>query len=75
VGNGAIIAARSVVTSNVDDYAVVGGNPAVVIRKRFDAATVAKLCEIAWWDWDSAKITRNIEAIAGQDLEALQAAS
>jgi len=64
-----------VVTRNVDPYTVVGGNPARLLRHRFDEATVPTLLAIAWWDWDIAKITRNLPHIAAADLAALRAAS
>ena len=51
VGDGAIIATRSVVTRDVPPYAIVGGNPAQVIRTRFDEPTIERLLRIAWWDW------------------------
>lgn len=71
IGDGAIVAARSVVTSNVPPYAVVGGNPARVIRERFTQETVEKLLAIAWWDWPADKITRNLKHIVGADVKAL----
>jgi virginiamycin A acetyltransferase len=74
VGNGAIIATRSVVTRDVPAFAVVAGNPATVVRMRFDEATVALLEQLAWWDWDADKITRNIAAICSRDLDALMRA-
>ncbi len=74
IGNGAIIASGSVVTKDVPAYAVVGGNPARVIRSRFDAATVARLEAVAWWGWDAAKITRNVRAICAGDVAALERA-
>lgn len=52
VGDGAVIAANSHVTKSVPSYAIVGGNPAKLIRYRFDEEMVAKLIEIAWWDWE-----------------------
>jgi virginiamycin A acetyltransferase len=75
IGDGAIVAARSVVTADVEPYTIVGGNPAKAIKRRFDDDVIAALLEIRWWDWDAAKVTRNLEAIVGADLEALRAAS
>lgn len=75
IGHGAIVATGSVVTSDVEPFAIVGGNPAARIRHRFDAATQAALLDIAWWDWDAEKITRNVRAICASDLEALRAAT
>jgi acetyltransferase-like isoleucine patch superfamily enzyme len=50
VGNGAVVAAHALVTKDVPPYAIVGGNPARVIRYRFDEPTIAALLESAWWD-------------------------
>lgn len=74
VGNGAVIASAAVVTRDVPAYAIVGGNPASIIRHRYDPETIARLERIAWWDWDAAKVTRNVRAICGADLAALEAA-
>ena len=74
IGDGAIIASRSVVTADVAPYTVVGGNPAKVIKQRFSDATVAALLEISWWDWDAEKVTRNVEAIVAADIARLQEA-
>ena len=75
VGSGAIIASKSVVVTDVPPYSVVGGNPAKVIKYRFDEIKIKKLLEIAWWDWSAEKITNNLEAIVGNDLTALQEAN
>lgn len=49
--NGCVAAANSVITKDVPPYAIVGGNPAKVIRYRFDGQTINALQQIAWWDW------------------------
>ena len=68
VGDGAIIAAESVVTSDVEPYGVVGGNPAKLIRRRFDAATIEQLLHLRWWDWPIEKITAKVKAICSGDF-------
>jgi virginiamycin A acetyltransferase len=72
VGDGAIVAAKSVVVSDVPPYAIVGGNPARLIRQRFGNDLVEALLAIAWWDWDIGKITRNLDKIVAADIEALR---
>jgi virginiamycin A acetyltransferase len=75
IGDGAIVAARSVVTSDVPPYAIVGGNPAKVLRMRFSDDIVNELLSIRWWDWSAEKITRNLSSIVGADLNTLRLAS
>jgi virginiamycin A acetyltransferase len=72
IGHGAIVAARSVVASEVPPYAIVAGNPAVVLRRRFSSTMVEALLSIAWWDWPIDKISRNLGAIVGADVDALR---
>ncbi len=50
IGDGAIVGAGSVVTKDVEPYTIVAGNPARVIRKRFDDETIEKMIELKWWD-------------------------
>jgi virginiamycin A acetyltransferase len=75
IGDGAIVAARSVVVKDVPAYTIVGGNPAGVIKQRFSEAEIAQLLMIRWWDWEIGKITRNINLIMEGDIEALRNAS
>lgn len=56
IGDGAVIATGSTVTKDVPPYAIVGGNPAKIIKMRFDDETIKKLLEIKWWDRDPSKI-------------------
>jgi virginiamycin A acetyltransferase len=72
IGDGAIIAARSVVVSDVEPYTIIGGNPAKPIRRRFEQAVIDELLGIAWWNWSAEAITANIEAIVSGDVEALR---
>ena len=72
IGDGAIIGTRAVVTKDVPPYAIVGGIPAKKIRSRFDDKTIELLQQLKWWDWDPAKIGKNIAAIRKADIEALK---
>jgi virginiamycin A acetyltransferase len=73
IGDGSIIGSYSVVTRDVPPYSIVGGNPAMVIRPRFDEATVATLLAIRWWDWPIDKITRYVAHLTGPVAELLTA--
>jgi virginiamycin A acetyltransferase len=72
IGDGAIIAAKSVVVQDVPPYTIVGGNPAHPIKQRFSDPEVAQLLEIRWWDWHIEKITRHIDKIMERDILALR---
>lgn len=69
IGDGAIIAAGSVVTKDVMPYTIVGGNPAKFIRKRFDDTTISALLKIKWWDWEDEKINSNLNEICSSNVE------
>lgn len=76
IGHGAIVAAASVVSADVPPYAIVAGNPARVIRRRFGEEDVARLLRAAWWDWPIALVTahaRTIMAGTAAELEQIAA--
>ncbi len=73
IGHGAIIAAKSVVTSDVAPYSIVGGNPAKEIRKRLPDDIIERLLDLAWWDWPVERIREASDALMKTDIDALDA--
>ena len=67
VNHGALIAANSVVTSDVPPYAIVAGSPAKVINYRFPPEVIDRMLELKWWDWPLEKIKAN-EAFFREDV-------
>lgn len=74
IGNGAVVATKAVVTRNVPAYAIVAGNPARLVRFRFDEDTIARLEKLAWWHWSAEKITRHLGLLMAADVTALEQA-
>jgi virginiamycin A acetyltransferase len=70
IGNGAVVAARSVVTRDVAPYSIVAGNPARHVRFRFPEETIAALQAIAWWDWPLERIKEAWPLLLSGDVEA-----
>lgn len=75
IGDGAIIATRAVVVKDVPPYAIVAGNPAKVVKMRFDDKTIERLLRISWWNWDIEKINRHLTLICNLDVDRLEAVS
>ncbi|MFC3961839.1 CatB-related O-acetyltransferase [Nocardia jiangsuensis] len=74
IGNGAIVAAGSVVTRDIPDYAVAGGNPARVLRMRYPDADIARLLELAWWDWPIEHLSAHVRVLMSGGVDDLVAA-
>ena len=70
VHNGAVIAANSHVVEDVPPYAIVGGNPAKVIKYRFSDDVIKKLQTIKWWNWSTEKKTANRNWLASSNIDA-----
>lgn len=73
IGDGAVIAANSVVAKDIPAYCIAGGNPCRIIRKRFDDALTGYLLQLKWWDWDPDRIFRNMEALCSGNPEKIRA--
>lgn len=71
IGDGAIIATNSVVTKNIEPYTIVGGNPAKLIRNRFDEEITRALLKLKWWNWPIDKITQHAADIATGNIAIL----
>lgn len=69
IGDGAIIAANSVVTKDIAPYHIAGGNPCRIIRKRFDDELIEYLLGLEWWNWPPKKIFENLEVLCSSNLE------
>lgn len=63
IGSGAIIGSEAVVGSDIPPYAIAVGNPARVVKYRFDEETIKKLMAVKWWNWDLDKICANVHTM------------
>lgn len=72
IGNGAVVAANSVVNKDVPPFAIVAGSPARIIKFRFDESTIEQINKLAWWDWSLDQLRRNknlfMDHISQKDL-------
>jgi acetyltransferase-like isoleucine patch superfamily enzyme len=68
IGHGAIVGAYAVVTKDVPPYAIVGGNPARVIRYRFTPEQINGLLALKWWEWDDATLRARADDMQDVDM-------
>lgn len=67
--NGAVIAMESLVTKDIPPYALVGGNPAKIIKYRFNIEQISELQKIAWWNWKDAEIKKIIPLLRSANID------
>lgn len=75
IGTGAVVAAGAIVTKDVPPYAIVGGNPARIIKKRFDDQQIEQLLATRWWECSDAELRQMADLLYGDVdafIEALQ---
>jgi acetyltransferase-like isoleucine patch superfamily enzyme len=71
IGNGAIIGAEALITKDVPDYAIAGGNPFRIIKYRFSEDIIKKLLEIVWWDWNTKVLPDIIPILQSNNINGL----
>lgn len=68
IGDGVVIGANALVTKDVEPYSIVGGNPAKIIRYRFDEDTINALLNIQWWNKDLKEISEMIPLLLSNNI-------
>jgi chloramphenicol O-acetyltransferase type B len=71
IGDGAVVATSSLVTKDIPAYAIVGGNPAKILKQRFADYEIELLLELNWWDWDIDKIKANMKLLCSNSIAEL----
>jgi acetyltransferase-like isoleucine patch superfamily enzyme len=69
IGDGAVLASKSLISRDVPPYSIVGGNPAKILRYRFDEITINNLLQIKWWNWPFEKILKEINTLSSDKIE------
>lgn len=68
IGDGAVIGAAAVLGRDVEPYAIVAGNPARMVRKRFSEDVIRRLLALRWWDWDESRIERYLPLMLSEQI-------
>lgn len=71
IGDGAVIGTCAVVAKNIPAYAIAVGNPARVVRYRFDDAIIKKLLELKWWNWPLERIRKNVHLLCSSNISTI----
>lgn len=71
IGDGAVIGTRALVTRDVEPYAIVGGNPAKPIRRRFNSRQIDLLLDMRWWDWSDDQLRGAMPQLTSGDVDEL----
>ena len=71
IGDGAVIGTRTLITKDVEPYAIMGGNPARLIRKRFEDHLIGMLMEMRWWDWPEDQLRAAMPLLTSGDVAEL----
>lgn len=69
IGDGAVIGARAVVAKDIEPYAIYAGNPARLVRKRFDDSIVQQLLALKWWDFNDSEIEQLLPFMLSTDIK------
>lgn len=68
LGDGCVVGAMAVVTKNVAPYQIVAGNPARVVKSRFDDDTIQSLLDVSWWNWEDEKVRKFVPYLMSGDV-------
>lgn len=69
LGHGSVVAGHALVTKDVPPYGIVAGNPARLVKHRFDEAVIRKLLDIKWWDWPLARIREHAALLSSGRIQ------
>jgi acetyltransferase-like isoleucine patch superfamily enzyme len=69
IGTGAVIATEAVVTDDVRPYAIVAGNPAREVARRFTDEQIEGLLRLAWWDWPEEVVLARYAEMCDPDID------
>ena len=71
IGDGAVVGTHAIVTKDVPPYAIVAGNPARIVKYRFEQDVIDKFLEMKWWDWDYEHIYAAIPLLQNEEIDKL----